>query len=59
MNRLTLITGASSGIGLSITKHLLGLNHNIIAVSRNKINLPKHHRLTHISCDLSKESDIH
>ena len=58
LNRLTMITGASSGIGLAITNHFLSLNHTICAVSRSSLNLPKHPRLIHIPCDLTKESDI-
>ncbi|EKD72826.1 MAG: short-chain dehydrogenase/reductase SDR [uncultured bacterium] len=36
MTKTIIITGASSGIGEALARHLAALNHNVIAVGRNK-----------------------
>lgn len=58
---LTLITGASSGIGYSLAKLLMKENHIILAVSRSILQIKEFQNQPNIMChslDLSKEEDI-
>ena len=58
---LTIITGASSGIGYSLTKLLSKENHLILAISRTVTKVQEFQNNKNIllsSLDLSKESDI-
>ena len=58
--KLFLITGASSGIGLSLTKILVDKNKVIGIYNSNKINLDKiqSDNLIPVKCDLSDYSDF-
>lgn len=58
-NKIVLVTGASSGIGLDLVKALLKENMDVVAISRRieEINL-NHKRLTKKNFDLSKQSQI-
>lgn len=53
-----LVSGASSGIGLSIVKHLLKLGWMVTALSRNRPDL-EHDNLTFIAIDLSQDDFRH
>ena len=53
-NKVILITGASSGLGLNLSKYFLNKGAKIISVSRRKTNLiSKNKKLKHISFDLT------
>ncbi|HKL47935.1 MAG TPA: SDR family NAD(P)-dependent oxidoreductase, partial [Candidatus Izemoplasmatales bacterium] len=52
-----IITGASSGIGLSLTKQLLEEGANIFAISLDQIDMNNPHLHTY-TCDLSKKDNI-
>ena len=55
---IAIVTGASSGIGLSITKQLLKDGYEVFGIGRNfieKINNPKFHE---IQCDLLDEKSL-
>jgi len=41
MSKTIIITGASSGIGEALAKHLASLNHHVIATGRNEVALEK------------------
>ena len=41
-SRVVLITGASSGIGLSIGQHLSSLQYQVVGTSRNPDKYPNH-----------------
>ncbi len=55
-----LVTGASSGIGKEITKKLLSLNYEVLAVGRefNKCDI-KDKNFTVYTCDLSDAKSVH
>lgn len=55
-----IITGASRGIGIELTKQFLNNNHHVICLTRNIEPLKeiKNERLTLISTDLSSEESI-
>ena len=52
MSRTILITGSSSGIGLSVTRHLLEQNHKVIGISR-RAQIESSPLFTHYQIDLS------
>lgn len=52
MMRTAIITGASKGIGLEITKKFLKNNYKVITISRSKLNLKKKNH-THFRLDLT------
>ena len=59
MNKTVLITGASKGIGLALTKLLLEKNCNVIGTCRSgKIENFSHPNLTMFKLDLSDETSI-
>lgn len=51
------ITGTSRGIGLSLAKYYLSLNHSVIGLSRSITNIDND-LFEHIPCDISLEEDI-
>lgn len=55
-----IITGASRGIGIELTKQFLNNNHHVICLTRNiePLQKIKNERLTVISTDLSSEESI-
>lgn len=56
MSKLIIITGASSGLGLSLAEKYLSENHTVIGISRtNKI---KNSGFYYLKCDLSIEMNI-
>ena len=67
-NKLALITGANSGIGLSVLKKFSENGANIIACSRNKdekfdkiiyeISEKYKNKITQVHFDMSKENEI-
>ena len=61
MQKIALVTGASSGIGYEITKRLLDLNYQVIGVSRTiKNELFNHTNFESVPCNLidAKEIDL-
>ncbi|WP_373072026.1 SDR family oxidoreductase [Sulfurimonas sp.] len=53
-----IVTGASGGIGGSISQRILELGFYVIGISRNKPEkLLENENFTHIECDLSDEKD--
>lgn len=58
-NKIAIVTGASSGIGLAITQKLLNENIRVIAVVRSgKIKNLSHPLLTIVQGDISDETSI-
>lgn len=53
MNKTYMIVGASSGIGLHLTRTLIDQGHEVIALSRTLGELPSHERLQHHTYDVS------
>ena len=61
MSKAFLITGASSGIGLDIVKHLADLNHTVYATARMKTdldNLDKIKNVIPLQLDVTKPDQI-
>jgi len=54
---VTLITGASRGIGLHLSEHYLALDHRVIGCSRGESGLV-HDGYTHASVDVSDEPEV-
>ena len=54
---ITLITGASKGIGKFLVEYYLNLNHIVIGFSRSDVPL-KHQNYFHITGDVSEENDV-
>jgi NAD(P)-dependent dehydrogenase (short-subunit alcohol dehydrogenase family) len=57
MTNIALVTGASAGLGLSLTKGLLDKGWKVIGVSRSKVSL-EHPAYTHFSLDLSSAPSV-
>lgn len=59
ISKIALVTGASRGIGLSISKMLVGLGYKVYGVSRNPENCLYKNELFHlVSCDLSDSKQV-
>jgi len=64
MTKLVIITGASSGIGQSLTVCFANSGYNVIAISRNEIalqrtkSLTKNGKVTLVVADLSEEDEL-
>ena len=54
-----LVTGASRGLGLSLTRHLAAHGARVLALSRKPGPLAGHWGVTHISYDQASETAIH
>src|SRR5437016_3775633 len=54
---LILITGASRGIGRSLTEHLLEHGHAVVGCSRKASNLT-HSRYEHVVADVTSEDQV-
>lgn len=52
-----IITGASSGIGLSCVKQCLAAGYQVLGISRSKPAIENNH-FTWLACDLSKQSEV-
>lgn len=57
MNKNCLVTGASSGIGLSIVKQLLSEGANVFAISIDQMDLT-HKNLISYQCDLTDKGQV-
>ena len=53
-NKLVLITGCSSGIGLATTKYLISKKCRVIGISRKNIKLLNNKNFKHIKFDLTE-----
>ncbi len=59
MDKIAVVTGASSGIGREISKRLLSLGYKVVGVGRNiKSDLFVNKNFESMNCDLSDEKDI-
>ncbi len=58
MNKHALVTGASSGIGLSITQHLLAKGYRVTGISRRGIIGQEHSLFTPVALDLANSKQI-
>ena len=61
MSKVILITGASTGIGFAIAKHLSDASHKVFSGVRKKVDaqkIIKHTRVQPIYLDVTKEVDI-
>ncbi|MBM9590394.1 SDR family oxidoreductase [Leptospira sp. 201903075] len=57
--KIALVTGASRGIGLSISQMLVGLGYKVYGISKNPENCLYKNELFHlISCDLSDSKQV-
>lgn len=56
--RKALVTGGSSGIGLSICEHLLSEGVKVYSISRNPLKVSKNKNLTEIAFDLADSDKI-
>ncbi|MCW7480752.1 SDR family oxidoreductase [Leptospira kanakyensis] len=57
--KIALVTGASRGIGLSISQMLVGIGYTVYGLSRNPQNCKFTHELFHLmACDLSNSKEI-
>ncbi|KAJ3570213.1 hypothetical protein NP233_g4558 [Leucocoprinus birnbaumii] len=60
--RTVLVTGASKGIGLAVTRHLLNKFHaNVVAISRSstpELEALRSEALIHIKCDITDEAAV-
>ena len=56
--RKALVTGGSSGIGLSICEHLLSEGVEVYSISRNPSKVSKNKNLTEIALDLANSDKI-
>jgi short-subunit dehydrogenase len=56
--RKALVTGGSSGIGLSICEHLLSEGVEVYSISRNPLKVSKNKNLTEIAFDLANSGKI-
>src|SRR5579883_2234941 len=54
---VTLITGASRGIGRSLAEHFLGRGHRVVGCSRGAASL-KHPRYDHYELDVTDEKQV-
>lgn len=55
MNKVVVITGASSGIGLATAQALLKKNYTVYCLSRSA---PKEEKIKHIKCDVTNRNEI-
>lgn len=59
MSKIAVITGASRGIGLALTKKMLDNGYTVIGTSRNgKIDAIKHDNLYSMALDVKEENSI-
>ncbi|TGL87521.1 SDR family oxidoreductase [Leptospira congkakensis] len=57
--KIALVTGASRGIGLSISKMLVGIGYKVYGISKKPENCKFTHELFHpIFCDLSNSKEV-
>lgn len=56
--KTAIVTGASSGIGLQITRTLLGMDYKVYGLSRKAIPLPDSGALCRVKCDLLESKSL-